>query len=145
MKTNQIYKKGEIVKFYPVGKSRPDLRKIVKILEVKTLYTGSKAYKVNENNLFPTFVQSSVLEKIPKFIVLEGITTILKTDDLEEAKRVQKEAHRKNRKEFHEIHEFNLGGNRLYGGRNQLAPNDCPDCRRRPEDCKCQTKVRKTK
>lgn len=140
MKPEQTYTKGEIVKFYPFGKNHPNSRKIVEILEVKTLYTGTKVYRVDVTKLFPTFVCSSVLEKIPKFIVLAGNTTILETDDMKEAKRVQKEAHRKNRKEFHEIHEFNISGDHLYGGIDQFAPNDCPDCRRRPEDCKCEIK-----
>ena len=142
MKPEQTYTKGEIVRFYPLGKNRPNSRrvKVVEILEVKTLYTGTKAYRVDVTKLFPTFVFSSVLEKIPKFIVLAGSTTILETDDIKKAKRVQKETHRKNRKEYHEIHEFNRSDDRLYGGRDQLAPNDCPDCRRRPEDCKCEVK-----
>lgn len=77
-----------------------------------------------------------------KYIVKEGNTTILRTNDKQEALTAMREAHRKNVSEYHEVHEFNCLNDNLYHGTNQLEPYDCPTCFRNPRDCVCKVKVK---
>lgn len=141
MKPEQTYTRGEIVRFYPFGKNHPNSRKVVEILEVKKIYTGTKVYRIDVAKLFPTFVFSSALEKIPKFIVLAGSITIHETNDRNEALKVMRAAHKKDYTKYHEVHEFNVMNDNLYYGTDQLEPYDCSVCSRSPAYCQCEKKV----
>ena len=76
-----------------------------------------------------------------RFIVLEGIKTICKTNDKQEALAAMRNTHKLKPSEYHEVHEFNVLGDGLYHGTNQLEPYDCPTCFRSPNYCKCKIKV----
>ena len=71
------------------------------------------------------------------FRVMENNKILLETCDKREALASMRSEHRKDRTKFHEVHEWNILRNGAYCGTNQLAPNDCPDCGRRPETCVC--------
>jgi len=74
-----------------------------------------------------------------QFRVYEGIKLLLETENLEEAKRVWRQAHREDK--YHEIHRWHEDDQYLgkagYVGTYQLEPYDCPECGRRPGTCKC--------
>ena len=61
----KVFRTGETVWYYPLGKERPNYRRKVTILEVKIDSYGHKMYRVEtiEKTVFPTFVGGSVLEK----------------------------------------------------------------------------------
>ena len=77
-----------------------------------------------------------------KFRVYEGNKIIQETNIKQVALLKMVDAHRHDPSKYHEVHEFNVLGDNLYHGTNQLEPYDCPNCFRNPRDCKCEEKVK---
>lgn len=78
-----------------------------------------------------------------KYRVRENNKILLETDDLEEALKAQRAAHRKDPTKYHEIYRWHNSDEYLkagYFGAYQFKPGDCPECGRIPKNCKCKHK-----
>lgn len=90
----------------------------------------------------------SLTQKHKLYRVREGNTTLLETDDLEEAIHVQKMAHLRTGttwRAYHEIDKWHEDDRYLgkagYGDYKQLSPEDCWHCGRLLKNCKCKLHV----